>query len=111
MIVIEIIKSQNGKLVELKVEGHAGYGSFGEDIVCSAVSVLTQTAVLGLLNVACIDLKYKISDGLLYFKIPKALEGQKKIQTDAIVQTMVLGLKNISDSYLENIRIVEKEEV
>lgn len=34
-----------GRLVGFHTEGHAGAGDAGHDLVCSAISALTQTAV------------------------------------------------------------------
>ena len=34
------------------IEGHAEYAEHGKDIVCAAVSVILQTAQLGLMSIA-----------------------------------------------------------
>lgn len=34
------------------IEGHADYAEHGKDIVCAAVSVILQTAQLGLMSIA-----------------------------------------------------------
>ena len=59
--------SADDKVKELKVTGHADYSEYGSDIVCSAVSALTQTALLGLLNVAQLDIEYSINEGFKLF--------------------------------------------
>ena len=56
-------KSKSG--VKLTVNGHAGYAQHGEDIVCSAVSALTETLIARLL-----ELNAKFS----YKKEPGAVE-------------------------------------
>ena len=35
-------------IIGFSAEGHTGFADRGEDIVCAAISVLTQTAVIGL---------------------------------------------------------------
>ena len=45
MIRAEIVLDEAGLLRSCKVEGHAGAGVKGSDIVCAAVSVLTRTIV------------------------------------------------------------------
>lgn len=40
---IEIKFAEDNEMIEVVVEGHAGYAKKGEDIVCSAVSVLIHT--------------------------------------------------------------------
>ena len=45
MIQAELVLDGAGLLRSCRVEGHAGVGSRGNDIVCAAVSVLTKTVV------------------------------------------------------------------
>lgn len=47
---------------EIDIKGHAGYAAAGNDIVCAAISILVQTLVQHLGNVA-VDLAYKIDNG------------------------------------------------
>ena len=48
MITVDLFKNEQGLITGYKVSGHAGFAAAGEDIVCGAVSVLTQTPILGL---------------------------------------------------------------
>ena len=50
-----------------KVEGHALYAEPGKDIVCASVSVLSQSVLLQLQNMADID--YRYTDGLLVVRV------------------------------------------
>lgn len=111
MIKIEIIRISDRSIGSFKVTGHANYKKHGEDIVCSAVSVLTQTAVIGLVKVAKINAEYKIEEGNLRCKLPKIDSELEKAQCSAILDTMYEGLRNIKESYKEYIDIIEKEEV
>ena len=45
MIQVKIVLDEAGLLRSCEVEGHAGAGKKGNDIVCAAVSVLTRTVV------------------------------------------------------------------
>ena len=45
MIQAEIVLDKSGLLKSCRVQGHAGAGKKGSDIVCAAVSVLTRTIV------------------------------------------------------------------
>lgn len=40
---IRMTSKQSGDLIQLTVSGHAGSGPFGHDLVCAAVSALTQS--------------------------------------------------------------------
>ena len=44
MIHIKFGKSEDGKTIDLTMNGHAGYADEGQDIVCSAASILAYTA-------------------------------------------------------------------
>ena len=47
----------------LTIDGHAGYAEFGKDIVCAAVSALTQSFIKSVETLTTDKLKYKISSG------------------------------------------------
>lgn len=110
MINIEIFRKDN-TIKSFKVSGHAGYKRHGEDIVCSAVSVLTQTALIGLDKVAKAAFEYEIEDGYLWCKIDNIQSDTQMIMSNAILETMYEGLKDLESSYRKYIRLLEKEEV
>jgi hypothetical protein len=110
MVKVVILK-KDGNINSFKVTGHADFGKHGKDIVCSAVSVLTQTTVIGLKKVAELQIEYKIFDGFLYCKLPEEKTDLQNIKSTAILETMYEGLKNIKKNYTKHIEIVEKEEV
>lgn len=45
------VTMENGH-VSIDIAGHAGYAPYGQDIVCSAISAIVQTAILGLEAIA-----------------------------------------------------------
>ena len=42
MVSVDLFRNRQGMITGYKVSGHAGYSEEGSDIVCSAVSALTQ---------------------------------------------------------------------
>lgn len=108
MITVEVGILSNDDIKEFTVKGHADFKPHGEDIVCSAVSVLTQTTVLGLLKVAEADIDYKMDEGYLYCALNADLSEPQSIKAQAILWTMYEGVKNIRESYSKYIRIVER---
>lgn len=95
-------------LIAFKIEGHAGFKEEGEDIVCSAISMISQTTLIGILEVLKIDVEYYIEDGFLNLSLEKnSMEEIKKCQV--LLQTMLLGLKNIEITYGDyiNVRVEE----
>lgn len=113
MVKILIIRDNEKNICGFEVSGHAGFDKSGADIVCSAISALTQTAVQGLKKVAGIDIQYKIVDrsGYLNCKLPEILDEKQRYMSTAILETMYIGLKDIKKSYKKHIDIREDGEV
>lgn len=109
MIKVVIKRNSKGNIVEFSIEGHANYANHGQDIVCSAVSVLGQTTLLGLHDYANINCQFKIENGYLNCKMPFEIEDEKKVMANAILETMFLGLKNIKEGYSSYIKLKEEE--
>ena len=87
MIKAEIF-SGNGKIVGFSISGHSGSAPIGKDIYCAGVSTLSQAAFI------CITdyLKREIEgDG----KLSLRLKTPPDEQTEAVFQTMLMGLKEI----------------
>lgn len=88
-----------GHIYKVKATGHTGYAEEGSDIVCAAVSALTQGAVLGLKKVAAVAVTESESEGKLEFEI-----SEHNTATDAILETMLISLKDISKSYPRHLK-------
>lgn len=58
MVAVTLCHGKNGQLISCRAQGHAEYAKSGEDIVCSATSILMRTLVLDL------DEKAKMNEGL-----------------------------------------------
>ncbi len=101
MINLRIGRNQKGHIYSCEVKGHAGLGDKGTDIVCAAVSALTQTALLGLGKYLNCPLAYDAKEGALSF----TLTGAPDVRTDAILETMLLGLSEIAGSYPKTLKI------
>jgi len=109
MITARYSKAQ-GHIVSAQIKGHACSGSGEYDMVCAAVSAITQTALLGLKNVARVEVKTQIKDGYLALRL-EHIDKVKLIETDAILYTMLEGLKDLASGYPNYIRLEEEENV
>lgn len=108
MIIVSVTRSE-GKIKGYSIRGHAGYKPPGEDIVCAAVSMLAQTTLLGLNRFVKEGLVYDIDDsGLMKCSVPQGLGEVEQLQTEAILETMILGLKNLQKNYVNYIRIFKR---
>ena len=107
MIDISIYKNSMHKTEKVVVSGHEGYARHGEDIVCAAVSILSQTILIGLVEVLKQDVRYEISDGYLEF----SLENKNNNDSiNALLDTFELGIENLLQEYGSYLKL-KKEEV
>lgn len=101
------ITKQDNSIVEVTASGHTGYGEAGEDIVCAGVSTLLQSALLGLLQVVGINVKYSVNEetGSLRFTLPKNLSASERHDADIVLGTMLCGLQDLYTEYSDYINL------
>lgn len=107
MIKVIVFKNRNGIYQGFHCLGHAGYAEYGQDIVCSAVSVLTINTINSIEAFTDAFLKVESDDdkGLIDCLIDNADE-----KSNLLMDSMVLGLQGIQNNYKdEYIKIVFKE--
>ena len=110
MVKVEFFRSSS-KIVSFKIKGHAmpREAQMEVDLVCAAISAISQTTIIGIEEVLKIKAKYDIKDGFLNLNLENAtLEDIERCQV--LLETMVLGLKSIEITYSDYIK-VETEEV
>lgn len=102
MTTVEI--THQGKWIAgFKASGHTGYAEEGEDIVCAAVSAITQTAMMGLKHYAPNTLAHweEGDDPVLEVIVPTPGK-----ETQIILETMLLGLEDIASGVPQFVRIL-----
>jgi uncharacterized protein YsxB (DUF464 family) len=100
-----ITRDSGGQVIGIRVSGHSGYAESGSDIVCAAVSAVVQTAILGLKKVQGVGVTDRIGDGELECRIGRAAGREAQCRVDAITGTMMLGLKDIEQSYGKYLKV------
>lgn len=103
------IRRKGGKIVGFEADSHAGYANAGGDIVCSGISALVQSAVLGLEQVARVQPTYSIGDATVACTVPDSLAAEARERADMILETMLLGLVAIAEQYAEYLDITQRE--
>jgi len=105
MINVDLFKDKQGMITGYKVSGHAGFGEEGNDIICSAVSALTQAPLLGLEKHLKLKPSYAVNqeDGIL----EAALNSAPNDLTQAIFMTMVYGVESIVRQCPQYVQIKE----
>lgn len=104
------IEKKGLSIVKVVCDGHTNYGEHGEDIVCSALSSIVQTAVLGLFQVAGVNLEMERDEerGYLMFKLPDGLSKEVQTKADTITQTMLLGIADLNEGFSDFIELEVK---
>ena len=110
MTTITVYKRQDGAIAGFEASGHAGAAKIrGYDLVCCAVSALTQTGVNALCAVAQVTPEAKVSDGYLRCILPEELDEAQMDRAQIVLRTIMTGLTDIQKIYPNLIRIQQKE--
>lgn len=109
MINVKIKRNNQNQIVSYSVSGHAQTAPHGEDLVCAAVSVLAQTTILGFYQVLGQQPGYQISEGDLHLNVNDSLTKTQRREATVLLETMLVGLKNIQQQYPKIIAIDDEE--
>lgn len=90
MVTITFFKLNNDTLTGYRASGHAGYGKYGQDIVCAAVSVLTQATGKGILQVAGAKAEKRIDESTGFYELKL-----KEDQPDSVLEKAQVLLKTL----------------
>jgi uncharacterized protein YsxB (DUF464 family) len=86
------------------VEGHAGFGEHGSDVVCAAVSALAQVIlftlqdILGESQVEC-----SVDEGNMRVSVAPAKAGEEGPRS--LLRAFELGMRSIAQSYPQSVSI------
>ena len=108
---VTFLKRSDGALIGYRANGHSGYAEAGADIVCAAISALTQTTLNGLKNVLKAPVMFDQDDDGAFIEAiltPEASEDQIR-QAQLLLVTLQEGLQAIQREYPRNLRIIFKE--
>ncbi|WP_010259586.1 ribosomal-processing cysteine protease Prp [Treponema primitia] len=98
MIRVEAALDKAGLLRSCRVEGHAGAGPKGGDIVCAAVSVLTRTALQVLSQREGITVRGEAPErGIVRIEIDYTGQGREFLS--AAGAFLLEGLKSVAGEY------------
>ncbi len=102
MVLVTYIE-QKGKFKELEIKGHADSSpEEGHDLVCAAVSSISIGALNALEQIDVFDIM--IEDGHILLKAKQNVSRHDAI----VIDTMMIQLMTIEDSYAEFIHIQKK---
>ena len=87
----------------ITVSGHACYAPKGKDIVCAAISTLTETLIESLKELTPDEFKIAKSDGRARIEYKDTLS-QRSI---LLVSSFLIGVKGVVEAYPDRIRFFD----
>lgn len=110
MITVRFFRDKDNYIKKYIVNGHAKYDEYGRDIVCAAVSVLAQTALMSLVDVCGLkeeSIRYNIDEerGFLSVELPNDIEISKLKDTQTVLETLFIGIKSVAEGYPEYVKL------
>lgn len=108
---VTFFRRSDGALIGYQAEGHSGYADAGADIVCAAISALTQTTLNGLQNVLKAPIKSGMDDDRAFIEAELTSEASPMQieRAQLLLVTLQEGLQAIQRDYPRNVRIIFKE--
>lgn len=100
-------ESGTGRIVGFRVTGHALFAPSGNDIVCAGVSAVTVGTVNAAEAVLGVELSARMEEGLLHVAVPKGLSDSAAASLQLLLESMVVMLQSIEQSYGKHIRLKE----
>jgi uncharacterized protein len=105
MIKVTVYRNDDRTIHAFQVKGHAGYAASGQDIVCAGVSAVTVGTVNAIEALLAVELPSEMKDGWLSSRIPSDLPGDVHQQVQLLLESMVVMLQSIQDSYGKHIKL------
>ena len=98
-------RTEGNRVTGFDSAGHSGYAEEGEDIVCAAVSALSQTAVNALEAVAGVEPEVIVRSGFLSARLPKGLRAKQRYAAEIILRSVRQGLEDIAKAYPDLVKV------
>ena len=103
MIVTEIYKQSDGKIIGFSVDGHANTAKHGHDIYCAAASMISSSTLLCLRDYLKRDLSGEAKHGLLKVMLEDAPDDL----TEVAFQTLLIGMREVEKQVPKIVKVKE----
>lgn len=84
----------------ITIQGHAGYDEPGRDIVCAAISTLSQVFVASVEELTAAKIKTSQTGGYMEIVIEESTE-----RAQVLIDSFLLGCQMIAEQYPDNVRV------
>ena len=91
-----IVKKQRDSITGFHIEGHSGYAEQGNDIVCSAVSILAITCVNSIEEFTEDEFSVGIDEGRGMIDLEMTTSSA---ESQLLLHSMLLGIQGIEKTY------------
>jgi len=109
MITVKIERNENDEIISFSLDGHAGYDVEGKDIVCAAVSAVTNMTLIGLNEKLRLKLKVEKSDGgYIKVSLPADVSEDEMMIAQFLLESMVTEYLDIESNYGQYILVKER---
>lgn len=110
MIRVTVYQNESGQYPKFRMEGHAGFAAYGDDIVCAAVSVLlinTVNSIKAFTEDTCEYSEQKEKDTVLF----EVTSCPMSDHAELLLKSLVFGLRSIAKEYGKKYIQVEIKEL
>ena len=104
MIVTEIYKRADGKIIGFSLDGHSNQAKHGYDIYCSAASMISSSVFVCLRDFLKRDFFWDAAHGRLTVK----LKDDPDDLTEVAFQTLLLGMREVEKQVPKIVKVEEK---
>lgn len=104
------VYSRKGRTVGFSLKGHANRGEYGSDIVCAAISAVSQTAILGITDVLKSQAGIICESGKCSCILKESVSEEESEKAAIIFDTMVCGLESIRQSDPKALKFSHRED-
>ena len=102
-------RSEGSRIVGFEVQGHSGYATEGEDIVCAAITSavrLTQCAINDVLGLEA-AVKVREKDASISLNLPAKLGEDAESICQTLLAALMVHFVQLNEEYPENITVLE----
>ena len=104
MIVAEIYKQGDGKIIGFSVDGHSNQDKHGYDIYCAAVSMISSSVFLCVRDHLKRDFDWDAAHGKLMMKLKEKPDDL----TEVAFQTLLIGMREVERQAPKIVKVEEK---
>lgn len=98
-------ESPDRRICGFRVEGHAEYDEAGRDIVCAGVSAVTVGTVNAVEALTGMEPPARMVKGWLSAEFPRLRNKEAEDRMQVILESMIVMLKTMEQSYAEYIAV------